>query len=192
MYDPDLWKAPELKSASQFSWLLADINEELSRRELRGDVYLVGEAAMLFPYDARPRGLDCVEAILAPRSELLEIAEIVTAGTFLEDDWLRDSPRKLSDIQCRALIPIVQYDYLTVWHPGDRRMVAIKFLEAFRSEEAAHDAMFPMGRMGISSKEDLLAIVSESFPEWRATQMHDYLARVLLERMHKNEEPPSH
>ena len=114
MYRSDYWRPSELKSSSALSWIFADINEELSRRGLLGDIYLMGDAAMLFPYDVR--SIDYVEAMLAPKAELLEITRIISANTRLEENWLRDS--NTTDVQSWAFNPAMQCDHLTIWHPG--------------------------------------------------------------------------
>ncbi|MFZ4516400.1 MAG: DUF6036 family nucleotidyltransferase [Acidimicrobiia bacterium] len=71
--------------------LFRELDLELSRREIRGDVFVVGGAAMCVAYDARPATRD-VDAIFHPSEEVRVAAAVVArAQVGIPDDWLNDA-----------------------------------------------------------------------------------------------------
>lgn len=73
--------------------LFAELDADLCRIGVRGDVFVVGGAAMAVAYDARPATRD-VDAIWHPTAELRSVAERI-AGRHddLEPGWLNDAQR---------------------------------------------------------------------------------------------------
>jgi hypothetical protein len=70
--------------------LFVELDEELCSREVRGDVFMVGGAAMALAYDARP-STRAVDAIWHPSREVREAAAtIADRHDDIDTDWLND------------------------------------------------------------------------------------------------------
>lgn len=85
--------------------LFAELNDELCRTDVRGDVFIVGGAAMVVAYDARPVTRD-VDGIWHPSAEVHAAAGRVAARyDDLQPDWLNDGVKRVP----------------TRWRPGQRQ-----------------------------------------------------------------------
>jgi hypothetical protein len=70
--------------------LFVELDDELCAGDVRGDVFMVGGAAMALAYDARPSTRD-VDAIWHPSREVREAAvSIAERHSDLDADWLND------------------------------------------------------------------------------------------------------
>ena len=68
---------------------LEDLGKELARKNIQGEVLLVGGAAMCLAHDARDATKD-VDALFEPKAEMLEAIRAVARDNGLEEDWLND------------------------------------------------------------------------------------------------------
>lgn len=70
--------------------LFGELDEELAAVGIRGDVFMVGGAAMAVAYDARPATRD-IDAIWQPSAEVrAAAARVAEHHDDLDDDWLND------------------------------------------------------------------------------------------------------
>ena len=70
--------------------LFGELDEELAAVGIRGDVFMVGGAAMAVAYDARPATRD-IDAIWHPSAEVRNAAaRVAQRHDDLEGDWLND------------------------------------------------------------------------------------------------------
>jgi hypothetical protein len=95
--------------------LFADLDAELGRSGLRGDVFVVGGAAMAVAYDARPVTRD-VDGIRHPSREVREAAARVAARHDVELDWLNDGVKGSRSRTTTLAVAGVQHGSL-----GERR-----------------------------------------------------------------------
>lgn len=70
--------------------LLEALADELDRRGIRADVFLVGGAAMTVAYDARRATRD-LDAVFAPVEAVRDAAAAVAQHRGLQPDWLNDA-----------------------------------------------------------------------------------------------------
>ena len=70
--------------------LFGRLNDELARRAVTGEVYVLGGAVMCLVFDARASTRD-IDAFFHPAKEVRAAARSVAAASGLPDEWLNDA-----------------------------------------------------------------------------------------------------
>ncbi|OGW59298.1 MAG: hypothetical protein A2V83_10000 [Nitrospirae bacterium RBG_16_64_22] len=155
---------------------LTALAERLSARGIRGDLYLVGGAAMALAFDARHATKD-VDAVFAPKSEIYEAAREIAKEFGLPDGWLNDAVKGYIGRPDPAALPVLDLPGLRVMAASARHLLAMKCLAARREDE--EDLRFLLARVGIKSVSDAMEIVQAVYPEARIPPR----ARFMLEEI---------
>ena len=70
--------------------LLKLLSQELEKRELKGEILIVGGSAMVIAFKARITTKD-IDAIFEPKSKIYEISKEIAKNQDLPEDWLNDA-----------------------------------------------------------------------------------------------------
>jgi Nucleotidyltransferase of unknown function (DUF6036) len=144
--------------------LFAELDEELDRVGVRGDVFIVGGAAMAIAYDARPSTRD-VDAIWHPSAEVRAAAARVAARyDDLEPDWLNDAVKGFLPLPEPGRATVV-YDgtSLSVSVPAGDYLLATKLL-ASRVGRDEDDILLLYRRCGLHTVDEGLDLVERYYP----------------------------
>lgn len=155
----------ELLSREQIDELLVSLSDELVRRGVTGEIYLVGGAVMCLALGAREMTRD-VDAAMRPSTVLRDAAAEVGRRAGVAEDWLNDAVLGF-------LSPLGTYDPwlelpgLRVFVAQPQYMLAMKCL-AIRSEKEApdrDDVRFLLRYLNVTSAAEALAIVERYYDE---------------------------
>lgn len=144
--------------------LFGALDAELCRGGVRGDVFLVGGAAMALAYDARPSTRD-VDAIWHPSTEVREAAARVAAqADDIDDDWLNDAvkaflPGHNSGEQC----VVFDGDCLSVAAASPQYLLATKLL-ASRVGRDEGDVLLLFDLCGFTTAAEALDLLERYYP----------------------------
>lgn len=162
--------------------LFGELDDELRQAGIRGDVFVVGGAAMAVAYEARPATRD-VDAIWHPSSEIREAASRIAARhDDLEPDWLNDGVKGFlpGDDAC----PRVVYDgeAFTVSAASPEYLLATKLL-ASRVSRDEDDILLLYDLCGLTSVDEGLDIVARYYPGQPVeAKVQFYLEELLARR----------
>ncbi|HEX6418051.1 MAG TPA: DUF6036 family nucleotidyltransferase [Acidimicrobiales bacterium] len=144
--------------------LFAELDDELCRAGVRGDVFIVGGAAMAVAYDARPATRD-VDAIWHPSAEIRTAAERVAARhDDLDAAWMNDGVKGFLPGDDPGHGPVV-YDgeCLTVSAASPEYLLATKLLASRVSRDEA-DILLLYELCGFTTVAEGLELVERYFP----------------------------
>ncbi|HVF75653.1 MAG TPA: DUF6036 family nucleotidyltransferase [Acidimicrobiales bacterium] len=143
--------------------LFAELDQELRRIDVRGDVFVVGGAAMTVAYDARPATRD-VDAIWHPSTEVREAAAAI-AGRHddLEPDWLNDAVKGFLPGPDPAPRVVYDGDFLSVSAASPEYLLATKLLASRVSRDEA-DIVLLYDVCGLTSVDEGLEVVERYYP----------------------------
>ena len=160
--------------------LFALLNEELSRSNTIGELYLVGGAVMCLALKARPSTRD-VDGVFHPVTQVREAAARVAAVAQIDAHWLNDAVKAY--LSARGdFAPFLTLSHLRVMTAQPAYLLAMKCLSMrigleFRDEE---DVRFLLRLLDVRSYDEALAILAQYYPLERFPQKTLYALQELL------------
>lgn len=141
---------------------LAALGEELTAEGIRGQVFIVGGAAMALAYSTRRVTRD-IDAVFEPKTAIYEAAGRVAARLGLPEDWLNDGVKGFLPGADRDAIPLPEVDGIEVTTASPRYLLAMKLL-AMRFGEDDDDIRVLLGQTGIASADEALDLLVRMYP----------------------------
>jgi len=144
--------------------LFSELDDELCQRNVKGDVFIVGGAAMAVAYEARPATRD-VDAIWHPSTEVREAAARVAARhDDLDADWLNDGVKGFLPGDDRGERRVVyEGECLAVAAGSPEYLLATKLL-ASRVSRDEDDILLLYALNGFSTVDEGLALLERYYP----------------------------
>lgn len=161
--------------------LFERLNDELARRAITGEVYVVGGAVMCLVFDARPATRD-IDAYFRPTKEVRAAARAVADASGLPADWLNDAVkgylssredfhRYLERSNLRVLTASPEYLFAM-------KCLAMRLGVGFHDED---DVRFLLRYLNLTDYGKALEIVTRYYPKERIPQKTLYALEELLE-----------
>lgn len=144
--------------------LFAELDAELSQDGTRGDIFIVGGAAMAVAYDTRPSTRD-VDGIWHPSREVREAAARVAARhDDVDADWLHDGAKGFLPGEDSGLKPVVyEGEHLTVSAGSPEYLLATKLL-ASRASRDEEDIVLLYRLCGLTTVDEGLDLLERYYP----------------------------
>lgn len=149
-------------SATKILSSLQALGDELSRQNVRGQIFIVGGAAMALAYSTRRVTKD-IDAVFEPKSTIYAAAEKVAEEHGLPADWLNDAAKVFmpgKDIQARPLPDIKGIEVTTA---SPRYLLAMKLM-AMRFGEDDEDIEILLEQCDIHSAQEALDLLRDMYP----------------------------
>lgn len=135
--------------------LLTELGDELAGQGLRGDLLVIGGAAMALAYDARRTTRD-VDGIFEPKQRVYEAAEVVARRHDLEPGWLNDAAKALdppgTEVGAHVVLDVPG---LTVSVPAPEKLLALK-VAAARVDRDADDILRLAQQCGLTNAQEIV------------------------------------
>jgi Nucleotidyltransferase of unknown function (DUF6036) len=158
--------------------LLQELGRRLDDRGVRGELFLVGGAAMALAYSTRRSTVD-LDAVFEPKTTIYEVAAIIAAERDLPAGWLNDGVKGyLPGIDPNALV-LFDAVGLRVMVASPRYLLAMKLL-ASRVERDEDDIRLLLAICGITTVGDALAVVEDLYGRGPVEPRVGYLLAELL------------
>ena len=139
------------------------LNDELAREGIKGEVGVVGGAAMVLAFNARQSTRD-VDAVFDPSNKVRAAAARVAAALELPADWLNDAAKGYmpADTQPRSIL--LDLPHLAVWTPPPQYLLAMKAIAARFDSQDAQDLRTLIRHIGLRRAQDVLEVVERYYP----------------------------
>lgn len=139
------------------------LNDELAREGIRGEVGVVGGAAMVLAFNARESTRD-VDAVFDPSGKVRDAAVRVANAQRLPADWLNDAVKGYMPVDTEPRSILLSLPHLSVWTPPPQYLLAMKAIAArFDSNDAA-DLRTLIQHLGLRRVDDVLEVVERYYP----------------------------
>ena len=141
---------------------LQALGDELTSRGVRGQIFVVGGAAMALSYSTRRVTKD-IDAVFEPKSAIYEAAARVAERLELPDDWLNDAVKGFLPGRDPEARPLPEIQGIEVTTASPRYMLAMKLL-AMRFGEDDDDIQILLHQTGIASADEALDLLAGMYP----------------------------
>lgn len=161
--------------------LLALVNDELEKRDVTGEIYLVGGAVMCLAFNARASTKD-LDAYFEPTNTIRNAASRIAESENYPIDWLNDAVKGYLSPQ-GDFEPYLDLSHLKVFVARPEYLLAMKCL-AMRLGEEFHDegdVRFLLRYLNISSYQVAIDLVAKYYPVEQIPQKTLYALEEILE-----------
>lgn len=159
--------------------------KELDQRGVRGEVFVVGGAAMALAYSSRRSTRD-VDAIFEPKAIVYEAARSVAEQQELPDDWLNDAVKGFAPGKDPNSRMIFSTPSLEVAAASPEYLLAMKLL-ASRVDQDVGDIRILYELCGLETSDDGLELLQRFYPGRKLGPR----IRLLLEELYGPSDPHS-
>ena len=149
-------------SAARILGALQALGDELSSQDIRGQIFIVGGAAMALAYSTRRVTKD-IDAVFEPKSAIYAAAEKVAEAQGLPADWLNDAAKAFMPGKDPQARPLPEIKGIEVTTASPRYLLAIKLM-AMRFGEDDEDIEILLGQCGIHDAQEALDLLKDMYP----------------------------
>lgn len=141
---------------------LQALGEELAGQDVRGQIFIVGGAAIALAYATRRVTKD-IDAVFEPKAVIYEAAAKVAEDLGLPDDWLNDAAKAYMPGEDRDARPLPEVEGIEITTASPRYLLAMKLM-AMRMGEDDGDVELLLRECQITNAEDALGLLQLMYP----------------------------
>jgi hypothetical protein len=141
---------------------LEALGSELTAKGVRGQIFIVGGAAMALAYSTRRVTKD-IDAVFEPKSAIYAAAAKVAEDLGLPEDWLNDAVKGFMPGPDEHPRPVPNVRGIEVTTASPRYLLAMKLM-AMRFGEDDEDIEILLGDCAIRTAEEALALLRAVYP----------------------------
>jgi hypothetical protein len=141
---------------------LQALGDELSSRGIRGQIFIVGGAAMAIAYSTRRVTKD-IDAVFEPKSSIYDAAAKVAEELGLPQDWLNDSVKGFMPGKDDDPRPVPDIQGIEITTASPQYLLAMKLM-AMRFGEDDEDIEVLIRECGLHSAQETLELIVHMYP----------------------------
>lgn len=141
---------------------LQTLGDELTDRGVRGQIFVVGGAAMALAYSTRRVTRD-IDAVFEPKSAIYDAAATVAEDLGLPEDWLNDAAKGYMPGNDESPRPVADVHGIEVTTASPRYLLAMKLM-AMRFGEDDEDIKILLRKCGLRSAEEAIELLEHMYP----------------------------
>jgi hypothetical protein len=141
---------------------LQALGDELTSQGVRGQIFIVGGAAMALAYSTRRVTKD-IHAVFEPKSAIYAAAAKVAEETGLPEDWLNDAAKGFMPGDDEHPRPVPDIRGIEVTTASPSYLLAMKLM-AMRFGEDDEDIQILLEECDLSNAEEALDLLKQMYP----------------------------
>jgi hypothetical protein len=162
---------------------LQALGDELTRQGVRGQIFIVGGAAMALAYSTRRVTKD-IDAVFEPKSAIYTAAAKVADDLGLPEDWLNDAVKGFMPGNDEHPRPVPDVRGIEVTTASPRYLLAMKLM-AMRFGEDDEDIEILLRECDLHSAEQAIDLLKRMYPLQKAPPK----TRFFLEELFGSKSP---
>jgi len=161
--------------------LFEELNERLGAAGLRGEIGIVGGAAMCLAYNARGSTRD-VDAVFEPAGKIREFAAAIAKDRDIGEDWLNDAVKGFMTPGFERDV-LIDLPHLQIWTPEPRYLLAMKCVSARFDTHDGDDIRFLIRLLGLKTAEEAFSIIAKYYPKERVPPKTTYFIEEIFQTL---------
>lgn len=149
-------------SAAKILSALQALGDELRHQDIRGQIFIVGGAAMALAYSTRRVTKD-IDAVFEPKSAIYTAAEKVAEVQGLPADWLNDAAKAFMPGEDAQARPLPNVEWIEVTTASPRYLLAMKLM-AMRFGEDDEDIEILLEQCDMHNAQEALDLLKDMYP----------------------------
>jgi hypothetical protein len=141
---------------------LQALGDELASRGVRGQIFIVGGAAIALAYATRRVTKD-IDAVFEPKAVIYEAAAKVAEELGLPEDWLNDAAKAFMPGPDEEARPLPDVEGIEITTASPRYLLAMKLM-AMRIGEDDEDVELLLRECQITSAHEALRLLQLMYP----------------------------
>jgi hypothetical protein len=159
--------------------LLTELGAELDSLGVRGELFIVGGAAMALAFDARRLTTD-IDAVFEPTSTIREAAaRVASRHRGIPADWVNDAMKGFLPGDDPAQRVILDIPGLRATVPSPEYLLAMK-VQASRVDRDDDDIVFLADLLGLTTSTEILDVVERYFSRSRIEAKTQFFVEQLF------------
>jgi hypothetical protein len=173
-------KASKRFSRAEILKALQALDDELSSRGVRGQIFIVGGAAMALAYSTRRVTKD-IDEVFEPKSSIYEAAAKVAEGLGLPEDWLNDAAKGFMPGENQYARPLPDIEGIEITTASPQYLLTMKLM-AMRFGEDDEDIELLLRECDLHSADEALKLVERMYPEREPPPKTRFFLEEVFER----------
>jgi hypothetical protein len=163
---------------------LQALGEELSGNGVRGQIFIVGGAAMALAYSTRRVTKD-IDAVFEPKSSIYKAAAKVAEKQGLPEDWLNDAAKGFMPGTDKDARPVPDIQGIEITTASPRYLLAMKLM-AMRFGEDDEDIEILIRACGLHTAQEALELLEHMYPAREPLPKTRFFLEELLDQSGDN------
>lgn len=159
--------------------LFKELNKELSKKEIIGEIGICGGAVMCLVYHARPATKD-VDAIFEPTKEIRKASKLVAHKFGLDEHWLNDAVKGFFHAD-PPREDVFNMSHLRVWASTADYMLAMKCISARFDTFDRDDIIFLISYLKFTEPEQVFDIIGKYYPHNKIPAKTKFLIEEIMQ-----------
>lgn len=155
------------------------LNDELSKKKIRGEIGICGGAVMCLVFQTREATKD-IDAVFQPTAEIRKAAKKVAHRFGVSEDWLNDAAKAYFYAD-PPREPVMELSHLRVWAPRADYMLAMKCISARFDTHDKEDLEFLIRYLNLKSSEQVFEIISRYYPNEQVPAKTQFFVEELFD-----------
>jgi len=173
-------KPPKRFTRAEILEALQALGEELSSRGVRGQIFIVGGAAMALAYSTRRVTRD-IDAVFEPKRSIYQAAAKVAEDLSLPEDWLNDAAKGFMPGKDRDARPLPDVEGIEITTASPQYLLAMKLM-AMRFGEDNEDIEVLIEECGLGSAREVLDLQKRLYPSREPLPKTQFFLEELFSR----------
>lgn len=149
---------------NEIKFAFEKLNEHCKIKKIKGEIGVVGGAAMVLAYGA-DRATKDVDAIFEPASVLRKAAEEVSEALGLPSDWLNDAVKGFLPKNQPKQSDLLELSNLVIWVPEPEYMLAMKSISARFDSKDSEDIKRLCKILKLKNPNEVFEIIQNYYPK---------------------------